>query len=89
MENSSKIILGMLAAAAAGVAIGMLVAPEKGSDLRQKIGDKASDLASKVGDLVSYGKEKWNDVTGSVTDQVDGLVNDTKRRGEFAKESLA
>jgi gas vesicle protein len=89
MENSSKIILGMLAAAAAGVAIGILVAPEKGSDLRKRIGEKAGDLASKVGDLVSYGKEKWEDVTGTVTKQADGLVNDAKKRGELVKESLA
>lgn len=89
MENSSKIILGMLAAAAAGVAIGMLVAPEKGSDLRKKITDKAGDLASKVGDLVSYGKEKWDDVAGAVTRQADGIVSETKKRGELVKESLA
>jgi gas vesicle protein len=89
MENSSKIILGMLAAAAAGVAIGMLVAPDKGSELRKKISDKAGDLASKVGDLVSYGKEKWEDVAGAVTKQADGIVSDAKRRGELAKESLA
>ena len=39
MTSNTKIILGMLAAAAAGAAIGILLAPEKGSELRRKIKD--------------------------------------------------
>ena len=89
MENSSKIILGLLGAAAAGIAIGMLMAPDKGSEIRKKISDKAGDLASRVGDLVSYGKEKFDEVAGTVTKQTDGIVNDTVKRTERVKESLS
>ncbi len=89
MENSSKIILGLLGAAAAGIAIGMLMAPEKGADLRKRIGDTAGDLASRVGDLVSQGKEKFDEIAGTVTKQADGLINDAVKRGERVKETVA
>ncbi|MBL0070423.1 MAG: YtxH domain-containing protein [Bacteroidetes bacterium] len=35
MGNNSKILLALLAGAAAGVAIGILIAPEKGSESRK------------------------------------------------------
>ena len=37
MTNKSKIILSMMASAAAGAAMGVLMAPGKGSDTRKKI----------------------------------------------------
>ncbi len=89
MENSSKIILGLLGAAAAGIAIGMLMAPEKGSEIRKKIGEKASDWASRAGDLVTYGKEKFDEVASSVSSKAEGVANETVKRADRVKESLA
>lgn len=45
MTTKSKIVLGVLGAAAAGVVIGMLIAPEKGKDMRKKIKKTAGNLA--------------------------------------------
>ena len=39
MNSSTKVILGIIGAAAAGAVIGMLLAPEKGSDIRQRVKD--------------------------------------------------
>ncbi|WP_315822208.1 YtxH domain-containing protein [Paraflavitalea speifideaquila] len=36
MTTTTKVLLGIVGAAAAGVVIGMLVAPDKGSELRKK-----------------------------------------------------
>lgn len=86
MENSSKIILGLLGAAAAGIAIGMLMAPEKGTELRKKITDKAGslagDLSTNVNDLVTYGKNKFEEASNSLTKQADGLVNEATKRAD-------
>ena len=51
--KTAKVILSVAAAAAAGVALGMLIAPEKGEELQKKITDGArgwlSELASLLG----------------------------------------
>lgn len=58
MTSGTKIILGMLAAAAAGAAIGLLLAPEKGSDLRKRIKNTASEWMDDLGEVLAAGKEK-------------------------------
>lgn len=77
MENTSSTILGLLAATAAGIAIGLLIAPEKGVDMRKKIIDTANDLGTKAGDILSAGKDKLAAVSGKVSKEAEGLVNDT------------
>lgn len=77
MENkTSNIILGLLGATAVGVAIGLLIAPEKGEDMRKKIVDTANDLGSKASDLISTGKEKLTEITGKITKHADGFGKD-------------
>ena len=41
--KTSKTILGILGAAAAGVAIGMLFAPDKGTNTRKKLAKKGKN----------------------------------------------
>jgi len=53
MKSSNRLLLGILGAAAAGLIIGMLVAPESGTDLRKKIKDNAGSWAEKLADLLS------------------------------------
>jgi gas vesicle protein len=57
MSTQSKVLLGILGAAAAGVVIGLLIAPEKGSDMRKKIRKTAGDWADNLGQLWTKGKE--------------------------------
>ncbi len=49
---NTKIILGFIAGAALGAIAGILIAPEKGADTRQKIIDKSGDLKDLVKDSV-------------------------------------
>jgi gas vesicle protein len=48
MNTKSKVVLGILGAAAAGVVIGMLLAPEKGKETRKKLRKTAEDWADSV-----------------------------------------
>ena len=46
--DSGKVILGVLAGAAAGAILGLLFAPDKGSNTRQKITKKGEDYADEL-----------------------------------------
>ena len=48
----AKIILALLGGAAVGVTLGVMLAPEKGSDTRENIKHQASDLADRILTLV-------------------------------------
>ena len=57
MNTKAKIAAGLLGAVAAGVVIGLLLAPEKGSETRKKLKKKAGSWADTIGHLFSHDKE--------------------------------
>lgn len=57
MNTTTKMIIGVTVAAAAGAAIGMLLAPEKGSDLQKKIKENSQDWLNNFLAIVNTGKE--------------------------------
>lgn len=62
MSNRSKILLGVLGAAAAGVVVGLLIAPEKGKDMRKKLKDTAGDWADNLSNMWAKAKHKADEV---------------------------
>ncbi len=54
MSTSTKVALGVFGALAAGVIIGLLVAPEKGTEMRQRIKKTAGDWAGQLGEVFSH-----------------------------------
>ncbi len=52
MNTGMKYTLGIASILLAGVVVGMLVAPEKGSDLRKKLKKQGEDLLSKGKGLI-------------------------------------
>lgn len=62
--STGKALLGVLAGMAAGAALGLLFAPEKGSNTRKKIVRKGEDLAEAVNDKID---EKFNELVGVLT----------------------
>jgi hypothetical protein len=62
--SSSKVIIGFLAGAIVGGVLGVLLAPDKGSETRRKIIEKGNDL----GDSIS-------EFGGTIKDKVSQMVN--------------
>ncbi len=85
MTDSNKIILGLVGAAAAGVALGILLAPEKGSDARKKIAETANDIASRVGEWVNTGKEKAQDLANTAGQK----ANQAADKAEMFQERMS
>lgn len=78
MKNSGSIFIGIIAAATAGVIIGMLIAPEKGEDIRKNIKDTAGDWAKKLGNLIVEGKDKLGNLTSTLTESESDVRHDGK-----------
>jgi gas vesicle protein len=64
MTTKTKVVLGLVGAAAAGVIVVLLLAPEKGSDLRKKVKDTAGDWAGHLTDLFANAKGEIDNLKG-------------------------
>lgn len=81
MNSTSKFVLSLLGAAAAGAVIALLVAPEKGSELRNKIQTAANDWADQLVDMVNSGKEKFGEMKGEMKARAEnGLAEVNENR---------
>jgi gas vesicle protein len=79
--NSGKLLLGVLAGAAAGALIGILFAPDKGSATRKKIVRKGEDYADAV-------TEKFNDFLESLHAKFEKVKGDVSDFAEQAKDKF-
>ena len=72
---SNKLLTGVILGAAAGAALGILFAPEKGMETRKKIGKKGLDLGdtvkNKFNELGEALQEKYNNIKGDANDMVE------------------
>jgi gas vesicle protein len=71
---ASKFLVGL----AAGVIVGILLAPDKGSVTREKIANKASDL-----------KDKFNDFIDGLAGEADDLADEAKTFASKAKSQFS
>jgi gas vesicle protein len=55
MSNFGKVFTGILVGAAAGAVLGVLFAPDKGSETRKRISEKSTDLIDQLSDKVTEG----------------------------------
>jgi gas vesicle protein len=67
MKKSVKIVMGVAVAATAGALIGVLLAPERGKDLRRQIREEAKDWLDDFRYLASIGREWMADLKKDAT----------------------
>ncbi len=95
MSNSSKTFFAFLAGVAAGTAIGILFAPEKGEVTREKLGSKLlqyrEQLEAFIADLVERGDEVALEMAGGDSQaKVEGqkVVNEARQKAEKLLEDV-
>jgi gas vesicle protein len=84
MNSSGKVLLGVLAGVATGAVLGILFAPDKGSETRKKIAQKGEDyvdgLKGKFDELVSNISGKYS----QAKEELDGIQRKAKAQFEEA-----
>ncbi len=75
MANSGKIMAALLLGAAAGATLGVLFAPDKGSEVRRKIAGRASELGDELVNQMNRGKSAINDMKDRVVGKADEMKN--------------
>lgn len=92
---SNRTFMAFLAGIAAGTAIGILYAPEKGEITRDKLGLKLNQYRSQlqvfIADLIERGEEVASDMAGGDSEaKVEGqkVVNETRMKAERLLEDV-
>ena len=75
MNNSTKIVAALLAGLAAGAAIGLLFAPETGSETRDKLNDALKNLGDAIKDRAAEEIENLTDLKETVVDKIKTKMN--------------
>lgn len=82
MNTTGKVLAGILAGAAAGAILGVLFAPDKGSETRKKIATKTKDIKDDV-------KGKFTDFLENVKEKFDTKDGHNHGHKEKAREEVA
>lgn len=73
--SNGKLLSGILLGAAAGAALGILFAPEKGEETRQKIKDQSNkltdDVKRKANEFGETVKEKYHNIKSDANAMID------------------
>jgi gas vesicle protein len=80
--SSGKVLLGVVAGAAAGAILGMLIAPAKGSATRKRIVRTGSDYSEDA-------KDKLNEYVDAVTEEYDTVKEGAKDLVDKGKKKAA
>jgi gas vesicle protein len=95
MRDNTKILIALLAGMAAGAALGILFAPEKGSDTRDKLSDSLKNLGDSIKDRAAEEIENLSEFKEQVVENIRSKIRSAENdytqaqagAGNIAKEA--
>ncbi|MNL29785.1 YtxH-like protein [compost metagenome] len=81
MNDNSKVLVGLLVGLAAGAALGLLFAPEKGSETRDRLSQSLKDLGDSI-------KDKAADEINNLSNLKDKVVSSVKNKLRQSEEEF-
>lgn len=84
MSDNSKVLVALLAGLAAGAALGLLFAPEKGSDTRDKLGQSLKDFGDSIKDRAADEINNLSALKDKVVDSIKSKLRDVE--DEYSSE---
>jgi gas vesicle protein len=81
MNDNSKVLVGLLVGLAAGTALGLLFAPEKGSETRDRLSQSLKDLGDSI-------KDKAIDEINNLSNLKDKVVTSVKSKLHQSEEEF-
>jgi gas vesicle protein len=80
--NAGKLVAGVLLGAAAGAVLGVLFAPDKGTETRRKIAKKGTDFKDSI-------KNKINGLVDDLASEYEEAKDDASKLVDNGKEKMA
>ena len=78
--KSNKLLIGILAGFAGGLLAGVLLAPEKGCDMRQNILDKGDDYAGTLKENFNKFIDKFSEKYSNTVNNADQIIAEGKSK---------
>ncbi|GIZ08170.1 YtxH domain-containing protein [Flavobacterium sp. UMI-01] len=86
--KTSKTIIGVLGGVAVGAAIGILFAPDKGTNTRKKIADKSNDTKQSIINSIKELLDTFSEKYDSMLTKAEELVQEGKEEFNNAKQQI-
>ncbi|GGH09519.1 YtxH domain-containing protein [Sphingobacterium alkalisoli] len=78
MNDSGKIVAALLAGLAAGAVLGVLFAPEKGAETREKINESLADLGEALKERAEEQLDQLNDLKEKIVSAMKSKLSKTE-----------
>jgi len=75
LGDATKVALALLAGLAAGAALGILFAPEKGTEIRDKLSESLNSLSDTIKETAAAEIDKLNGLKTKVVDNIKTKIN--------------